>query len=162
MLIPTIIMGIIALVLSIIGYIKGQHLDGIRVSTAMVLEILPILIFAFIIAGMIQVLLPHELLIKWIGPGSGLRGIFIGTLAGACTPGGPYVTLPIAAGLLRSGASIGTMVAFLTGWSLWSFIRLPMEVGIMGWRFMFIRIISVLLLPTIAGLIAQLLTRFIK
>ncbi|MGB2598872.1 MAG: permease [Candidatus Omnitrophota bacterium] len=162
MLIPTIIMGLLALILVSIGYYKGQHINGMKSALTMLIDILPLLIFAFIVAGMIQALLPKELLSKWIGTESGIRGILIGTVAGACAPGGPYVTLPIAAGFLRSGASVGTMVAFLTGWSLWAFIRLPMEVGIMGWRFTLIRVISVFFFPPIAGLIAQMLTKIIK
>ena len=162
MFIPTVIMGFLALVLVSIGYYKGQHIDGMKSALNMIIEMLPLLIFAFIVAGMTQVLLPKELLSKWIGAESGFRGILIGTAAGACAPGGPYVTLPIAAGFLRSGVSIGTMVAFLTGWSLWSLIRLPMEIGIMGWRFTLIHIISVLFFPPIAGLIAQMLTKIIK
>jgi len=58
-------------------------------------------------------------------------------------------------GLLRTGASVGTMVAFLTGWSLWAVTRLPMEVGILGWKFTIIRIASTFFFPPIAGLIAQ-------
>ena len=72
----------------------------------MVVQIMPLLIFAFVMAGMIQTLLPHDLIAKWVGAESGLRGIILGTLAGAVTPGGPYVSMPIAAGLLRAGAGL--------------------------------------------------------
>ena len=158
MLIPTIIMGVLALVLLFIGYHRGQaeHISGIKSALNMTVQILPLLILAFIVAGMIQVLLPQELISKWIGAESGIRGIFIGTVAGALVPGGPYVSLPIAAGLLRSGAGVGTMVAFLTGWSLWAVSRLPMEVGILGWKFALIRLVSTFLFPPIAGLIAHI------
>ena len=121
----------------------------------MTIEILPLLIFAFIVAGMIQVLLPQELLNKWVGVESGWRGLFIGTIAGGLSPGGPYVSLPVVAGLLKSGASAGTMVAFLTGWSLWAVTRLPMEFGILGWKFTIIRLASTFIFPPIAGLIAN-------
>jgi len=123
----------------------------------MMIQILPLLFFALIIAGLVQVLLPHELLSKWIGKESGFRGIIIGTIAGGLSPGGPYVSLPIVAGLLRSGASVGTMVAFLTGWSLWAVSRLPMEVGILGWKFTLIRLATTFFFPPIAGWIAQAL-----
>ena len=111
MLIPTIIMGVLALVLLFIGYHRGQaeHISGIKSALNMTVQILPLLILAFIVAGMIQVLLPRELISKWIGAESGIRGIFIGTVAGALVPGGPYVSLPIAAGLLRSGAGVGEL-----------------------------------------------------
>lgn len=162
MLIPTIIMAALAAILFLIGYSRGQHIAGMKSALNMTVEILPLLILAFIVAGMIQVLMPRELLSRWIGAESGMKGIFIGTIAGALTPGGPYVSLPIVAGFLRSGASVGTMVAFLTGWSLWAVSRLPMEVGILGWKFTFIRLISVLVFPPIAGLIAQTLAKIIK
>jgi len=157
MLIPTIIMGALAVILLLIGYSKGQgqHISGMKSALNMTVQILPMLVFAFIIAGMTQILLPQELLSKWVGAESGLRGILIGTVAGGLSPGGPFVSLPIAAGLLRSGASVGTMVAFLTGWSLWAVGRLPMEVGILGWKFTLIRIASTFFFPPIAGLVAQ-------
>ena len=157
MLIPTIVMGALAAILLFMGYYRGegQHISGMKSALSMTIEILPLLVFAFIVAGMVQVLLPRELLAKWVGAESGMRGIFIGTVAGAFVTGGPYVSLPVAAGLLRSGASVGTMVAFLTGWSLWAVSRLPMEVGILGWRFTLIRIASTFFFPPIAGLIAQ-------
>lgn len=157
MLIPTVIMGLFALTLLFIGYFRGQgqHIGGIKLALDMTIKILPLLAFAFIIAGMIQVLLSQEFLSRWVGAASGIRGILIGTVAGALAPGGPYVSLPIVAGLLRSGASVGTMVAFLTGWSLWAVGRLPMEIGILGWKFTLIRIASTFFFPPIAGLIAQ-------
>jgi len=150
-------MGLLAIILVFIGYHKGagEHLLGLKSAMEMTIQILPIVILAFIVAGMIQILIPQELLSKWIGRESGMRGILIGTLAGGLAPGNPYVNLPIAAGLLRSGASIGAMVAFLTGWSLWSVARLPLEVSIMGWKFTLVRIASTFFFPPIAGLIAN-------
>lgn len=157
MLIATVIMGALAIILVSIGYYRGggEHVLGLKSAMSMTAQILPLVIFAFIVAGMIQILIPHEFLSKWVGKESGIRGILIGTVAGSLTPGGPYVSLPIAAGLLRSGASVGTMVAFLTGWSLWAVGRLPIEVGIMGWKFTLIRIVSTFFFPPIAGLIAN-------
>jgi len=157
MLIPTIIMGILAITLLVIGYKKGdnQHILGLKSSLNMIVQILPLLIFAFIVAGMAQVLIPRELMSRWVGAESGMKGLLIGTVAGGLAPGGPYVSLPIAAGLLRSGASVGTMVAFLTGWSLWAINRLPMEIGIVGWRFTLVRFVTTFFFPPIAGFIAQ-------
>ena len=157
MLIPTIIMGVIAIVLLFIGYQKGggEHILGLKSAGNLLLQIIPLLIFAFIIAGMIQVLVPTEMISKWVGMESGFRGILIGTVIGGFMPGGPFISLPIAAGLLRVGASVGTMVALLTGWSLLAVTRLPLEVGIMGWRFTLIRLACTFFFPPIAGLIAN-------
>jgi uncharacterized membrane protein YraQ (UPF0718 family) len=157
MLIPTIIMGVLALILLYIGYHKGhgEHIAGLSRGFNLTVEVLPLLIFAFIVAGMVQVLIPHEIISRWIGAESGLRGILLGTVAGGFSPGGPYVSLPIVAGLMRSGAGVGTLVAFLTSWSLWAVGRLPMEVGILGWRFTAIRLACTFFFPPIAGFLAQ-------
>ncbi len=157
MLIAIAVMAVLAIALLLIGYFKGggQYLTGLKSGALMVVEILPLLIFAFIVAGMVQVLLPHELLSRWVGAESGLRGILMGSLAGGFTPGGPYVSLPIVAGLLRSGAGTGTMVAFLTSWSLIAVGRLPMEVGILGWKFTAVRLACTFFLTPIAGLLAN-------
>ena len=157
MLIPTIILGIFALVLFLIGYSKGGglHIAGVKAGLILFVQILPLLLFALIGAGMVQVLLSGEVMSKWVGTESGMRGILLGTVAGGFTPGGPYVSLPITAGLLHSGASVGTMIAFLTGWSLWAVSRLPMDVGILGWKLTLIRLASTFFFPPIAGLIAQ-------
>ena len=157
MLIPTLVMGLLALVLLYVGYSRGegQHFIGMKMTWKMLVEILPLLVFAFIVAGMVQVLLPRDLISKWVGVESGLRGILIGTVAGGLTPGGPYVSLPVVAGFLRAGASVGTMVAFLTGWSLWAVSRLPMELGILGWKFTLVRFACTFFFPPIAGLLAQ-------
>jgi len=157
MLIPTIVMGLIAAVLLAMGYHKGgdAHIEGLKSAFQMTWTILPMLIFAFIIAGMIQKLIPPELIARWVGEESGLRGIFIGSVAGGLTPGGPYVSLPVAAAFMGSGAGIGTVVAFITGWSVWAVARLPMEFGILGWRLTLARLVSTLVFPPLAGLIAH-------
>ncbi|MFC1551970.1 permease [Candidatus Latescibacterota bacterium] len=163
MLIPTVIMAALALILSYIAFKngQGQHITGFRSAFQLTLQTLPLLIFAFIVAGMIQTLLPQDLISKWVGNESGMPGIIVGTLAGGLTPGGPYVSLPIVAGLLKSGAGTGTMVAFLTSWSLWAVSRLPMEVGILGWQFTAIRLCSTLIFPPIAGIIANIISKFL-
>ncbi len=164
MLIPTIIMGIVAIVLFAIASKNGngQNIEGIKIGFRLTVQVLPLLIFAFIIAGFVQILLPQDMISKWVGAESGFRGIMIGTLAGGITPGGPFVSFPLVAGLLKAGAGAGTMVAFLTSWSLLGVVRLPMEVGIIGWKFAILRTISVFLFPPIAGLIANQLSKILK
>jgi uncharacterized membrane protein YraQ (UPF0718 family) len=157
MLIPTIVMAVLAVIFFVVasGRGDGAQIEGLKIAGTMTLQVLPLLFFAFVVAGMVQVVIPREVIARWIGEEAGLRGILTGTLAGSLAPGGPFVSLPVAAGLIRAGAGIGTMVAFLTGWSLWAVSRLPLEVGILGWRLTLIRLVSTFLFPPLAGLIAH-------
>jgi uncharacterized membrane protein YraQ (UPF0718 family) len=152
-------MGVVAIGLLIYAYQMGggEHVLALKSAGQIMLQVLPMLVFVFIIAGVVQYILPMETVAKWVGTESGMRGILIGTLAGGITPGGPMVSMPIAAGLLSAGAGIGTMVAFMTGWSLWAFSRIPLEVGLMGWKFTAIRLACTFFFPIIAGLLANAL-----
>jgi len=164
MLLPTIIMAALAVILLLISYLKGggQHITSLKISFRLLMSMLPLLIFALVVAGCIQSLLTKEFVAKWVGAESGLRGILLGTVAGGIAPGGPYVSLPVALGLLNSGAGIGTMVAFITGWSLWAISRIPLEVGVLGWRIVGIRLACTFFFPPIAGLLAQRFFSHIK
>ncbi len=157
MLIPTIILGVIAIILLFIGYQRGggEHIAGLKSAGTLLIQIIPLLILALIVAVMVQTLISEEMISRWIGAESGFRGILIGTAMGALAPGGPFISLPIAAGFLRLGASVGTLVAFLTGWSLLGVNRIPLEIGILGWKFTLIRLACTFFFPPIAGLIAN-------
>ncbi len=157
MLIPTIILGVIAITLLFIGYQRGggEHIAGLKSAGTLLIQIIPLLILALVVAGMVQTLISEDMISRWIGAESGFRGILIGTAMGALAPGGPFISLPIAAGFLRMGASIGTLVAFLTGWSLLGINRIPLEIGILGWKFTLIRLACTFFFPPIAGLIAN-------
>ena len=84
MIVPTVVMALLALDLLLMAYAKGtgQHMEGLKMALRMTLQVLPLLVFAFIVAGMVQILLPREALAKWVGVESGIRGIILGTIAG--------------------------------------------------------------------------------
>ncbi len=157
MLIPTIVMALFAVVVLVLAYQRhdGSHVAGLRAGGTMLIHLVPLLLFAFILAGTLPLLVPSELVTKWIGAQSGTRGILLGTAIGGLLPGGPAVSLPVLAGFLHLGAGIGTMIAMITGWSLLALTRLPLEIGIMGWRFTLIRLCCTFFLAPIAGLIAH-------
>jgi uncharacterized membrane protein YraQ (UPF0718 family) len=145
--------------LLLLGAVRGQgeHVQGLQSGARMVITTLPLLLFVFVVSGMVQILVPSGFVSRWVGPASGMRGILIGAVAGGFTPGGPYVSLPLATVVVNSGAGIGTVVSFLTAWSLWAVARLPMEVGILGWRITLIRLVVTFPLPLLAGAVAHAL-----
>lgn len=158
MLMPTLIMAGVAIVLLTLAYRRGDgaHLQGFELGAKLLVQVLPLLFFAFLVAGLAQVLIPTQVISRWVGAESGFRGILIGCVAGGLTPGGPYTSFPIVAGLYQAGAGAGTIVGFITAWSLWAVTRLPLEIGFLGPKLTLIRIVSTLVFPPIAGLIANL------
>ncbi len=140
----------------------GQALvsEGFQGGARLLMRYALVIAVSLLAAGFADVLVPHEWVRRNLGDDSGLRGLLIATGAGVVTPAGPFVSMPIAAVLLRSGAGIGSVVAFLTGWSLLALHRfVAWEVPILGWRFALLRWGLSLGLPLLAGLLARGLPR---
>jgi uncharacterized membrane protein YraQ (UPF0718 family) len=147
-------------------YAKGGSdtvIKGLKAAWAMMVLVGPRLLAAFILAGFVQVLLPKNLIIKWVGAESGMRGILIASSVGVITPGGPMVSFPLVAALFKLGAGYGPLVAYLTSWSVLSFFRMAVwEIPFMGLKFTALRFFVSLILPIVAGLSAQKVSRFFE
>jgi hypothetical protein len=127
--------------------------DDIELFGAM----LPKVLAGCLIGAFIALLLPRELVARWLGGESGLAGLLIATVAGTIFPGGPITIYPVAAALLAVGADAGVAVAFVTSWTLLGYSRaLVWELPFFGPDFVIWRMIAALPLPVIAGLLARL------
>jgi uncharacterized membrane protein YraQ (UPF0718 family) len=119
-------------------------------------SILPKVLAACLIAAFVAVLMPREVVLRWVGAESGFMGIVIATLAGAICPGGPITIYPVAAAFVAIGADTGATVAFITSWTLLGYARvLVWELPFFGVDFVLWRIVIALPLPIVAGLIAR-------
>ena len=111
---------------------------------------------AVLLAGFLQVLVPKEIVSKWLGSESGMKGLLIATFAGIVMPGGPITTFPLVIAFYAAGADMGVLVTFLVSWSILGFNRVIVwELPFLGPDFVFIRLLASMPLPILAGLIAR-------
>lgn len=153
-----LVMGGLTILLAVLAFTKGRDLPlrGLQTGLGLLREVWLPLVFGFCLAGMVEVIVPRELLVKWMGEESGMQGIFIGWLVGLLLPGGPYVVFPLTASLLRGGIGVGPLLTFITAKLLLSPIRLfTWEIPFLGWAFVMARTVPSLFLPPIVGLIGQ-------
>jgi len=157
--ISTALMAAVAGIVLYLGYGRGhgEHLLGVRNGMGAFAKVLPLLLLTFIVIGMLPILIPPEWVKRWIGVESGVRGLLAGTVAGGVAPGGPLIQAVIAAGLFKSGAGLGTIVAFLTAVMLWGLALVPVEAGVLGWKIVIVRVACTFFFPPIAGWLAQTL-----
>ncbi len=155
-------LGFLALLAALAYFRGGSELaaGGLRQGGDMLLRFGPVIIVSLLAAGFADKLLPRELVQQWLGEDAGLRGIVIAAGAGMLTPSGPFVSMPMAAVLLRSGASSAAVVAFVAAWALLAIHRfIAWEVPMLGWRFALVRYGVCLALPILAGLGSRLFLR---
>jgi uncharacterized membrane protein YraQ (UPF0718 family) len=154
---PIFLLAVAVFLAGLIWKLKGPEaiLSGLSIGWNVLLSVLPLLIAAFLVAGLVQVLATKELVTKWLGTATGWKGIALACLGGGLMPGGPYVYYPIAAVLLQTGAGLGPLVAFVTAKNLWAFSRLPLEIALLGSQLTLTRFLVTLVLPPLFGYVAE-------
>jgi uncharacterized membrane protein YraQ (UPF0718 family) len=153
-------MAVAAVALATLAYHRGGMLlvlTGLKAGGILLVEITPLLAAAFLLAGLIQVMVSREFIERWLGRGAGIKAVLLGAVAGALVPGGPYISYPIAASFFIEGAEIGTVMAFIAAKNVWTLTRLPMEVALLGVSVTFLRYIVTFPIPIIVGLLANLI-----
>jgi uncharacterized membrane protein YraQ (UPF0718 family) len=156
----TLLLVIVALFLAGVAWVRGGNalaLKGLEIGARTLLSVTPLLVAAFLVAGLTQVLISKQMVERWLSASSGLRGILLACVAGALIPGGPYVYYPIAGSLLSSGAGLGVLIAFITAKNLWSISRLPYEFALLGPTLTITRFCFTFVIPPLLGLAAELL-----
>lgn len=142
-----------------LAYWKDPGLPWIGAKTGLSLLwfIVPRLIPALILAGMLQVLIPQQMVARYFGTQSGLAAICLASAAGVITPGGPMVSVPLLVVLANSGMALGPLVAYMTSWSLFGMQRIiAWEAPLMGWHFVGVRVASSFFFPVLAGWLVKL------
>ncbi len=150
----TLILAGVAVVLALVAYLKdpGLPLLGVKNGVSMLAFVIPRMVVALLLAGLMQVLVPQDFVSRHFGQGGGTRALLLATLAGVVTPGGPMVTVPFMVALANSGAALPSLVAYMTAWSLFGLQRIiAWEAPLMGWRFVVARVVPSLAFPVIAG-----------
>lgn len=157
----TLVLGAVALTLLVIAFVRGRDLPtaGLLAAWRILWRNLGIILLSFAIAGLAQVLIPRELITRWLGSGAGIKGVLIGCVVGGLVPGAPYAVFPVVAGLYKAGAGLGTVVGFVTAWSLWSVSRLPVEMALIEPRVALVRYAITFVMPPLAGIAAHLISR---
>ena len=84
--------------------------------------------------------------------------------AGLLIPAGPVIAFAVAAVFSKAGASTVGLVTFITSWSIFAAHRILIyELPLLGASFFRMRVLSVLLVPILAGVLAMvvgLITNF--
>jgi uncharacterized membrane protein YraQ (UPF0718 family) len=135
-----------------------EHFLAILGSDVVLLgTMLPKILAGCLIGAFIALLLPRELVARWVGHDSGFSGLLIAAVFGFILPGGPITIYPVAGAFIAMGADAGAVVAFITSWTLIGYTRaLVWELPFFGSEFVIWRIVEALPLPIIAGLLARI------
>ena len=151
---------IMVVALSIVSYFNVELGKKVFDTTLHQLkEMLLVLPPIFILLGLLDVWVPKEIMIKYMGEGSGLKGIVLAFIVGSAAAGPLYGAFPVASVFMKKGVKFTNVLIFIGAWSTTKIPMFLFELASLGATFAFTR-----LLMDIPGiiLIAYLLTTLMK
>jgi len=113
----------------------------------------------FILMGLMESWVPKDKIKKWLGDGSGIKGMGISFLLGTLPTGPLYVAFPIAGTLLKSGARVHNMVIFLGAWAALKIPQLMVEVKFLGIGFTSLRFVLTVIALILEGALIEAIIR---
>ena len=119
------------------------------------IEMMLILPAVMIILGLFTVHVSKDLIIKYLGKTSGVKGIFLALLIGALPTGPLYIAFPMAATLLKKGARISNIIIFLSAWACIKVPQEMVELQFLGAKFMVLRLTLTVFFVIIVGLLIE-------
>jgi uncharacterized membrane protein YraQ (UPF0718 family) len=124
-------------------------------SSAYFREMMVILPAVMILMGLFMVWVSKDVVLKYLGKTSGLKGVSVAIFLGALPTGPLYAAFPLALALKNKGASITNIVIFLSAWAC---IKIPqelVEIQFLGFKFMMARLVLTIVFVTIMGKIIE-------
>lgn len=106
-----------------------------------ILEMLSVVPPIFILMGLMDVWIPKELMMKYMGRGAGPKGGLFAFLLGSFSSGPLYAAFPIASMFIKKGVSLTNVFLFLGAWSTTKIPMMLFEATQLGIQFTVLRFI---------------------
>lgn len=129
----------IMLVITLFNYDLGINAFGVTGYSLkeMILVIPPV----FVLLGLLDIWVPRETMIKYMGEGSGLKGIILAFFIGSAAAGPLYGAFPIAAVFMKKGVKFSNIMIFIGAWSTTKIPMFLFEMASMGAKFAITRLL---------------------
>lgn len=129
----------IVLIVTVINRPLGIKALGISAFSfkEMALVIPPV----FVLLGLLDVWVPRETMVKYMGEGSGLKGIVLSIILGSAAAGPLYGAFPVAAVFMKKGAKFSNIMIFMGAWSTTKIPMFLFEMASLGTKFAITRLL---------------------
>lgn len=116
-------------------------LKALNISAYSFKEMLLVIPPVFILLGLLDVWVPRETMIKYMGEGSGLKGILLAIILGSAAAGPLYGAFPVAAVFMKKGVKFSNILIFIGAWSTTKIPMFLFETAALGAKFAITRLL---------------------
>ncbi|PIS14350.1 permease [Candidatus Shapirobacteria bacterium CG09_land_8_20_14_0_10_39_12] len=149
---------IVSIILSLISFFldRNKTILGFKKGLKMFKSIAIPFLNILILVSLALYFIPQSLIIKYLGAGSGIWGLAIASFVGSVTLIPGFISYPIAAALVKQGASYATVATFMTTLMMVGVVTFPLEAKYFGNKVAAIRNILNFITAIIIGLLVGL------
>lgn len=105
------------------------------------LEMLSVIPPVFLLLGLMDVWIPKETMMKYMGKDAGIKGGIFAFVLGSFSAGPLYASFPVAAAFLQKGVSLTNVFLFIGAWSTTKIPMMLFEITQLGGRFALLRFV---------------------
>lgn len=138
---------------------RAKTKQALKVAWRSFNRIFPTIVIVIIVIGWLLTFVSKEVIASLIGQEAGLAGIAIAASLGSVLFMPALVAFPLAASLLKSGASITAVATFITTLTMIGFVTLPLEIKTLGKKVTFLRNGFSFVIAIIIGLLMGVILR---
>jgi len=95
----------------------------------------------FILLGLLDIWVPREIMMKYMGEKSGIKGIVLAILIGSAAAGPLYGAFPVAAVFMKKGVKFSNVLIFIGAWSTTKIPMFLFELSSLGVNFAVTRLL---------------------
>ena len=150
---------IILLIVTVVVTIFNKELGAKSFSIAyssfiQMVEVVPPIM---IMLGLMDVWVPRETMMNYMGDNSGVRGVSLAILIGSIAAGPMYAAFPFTKVLLKKGVKFSNIIIFMNAWCVTKISTLMFEFSSLGYKFTLSRLLINIPGVIIMGYLVQLL-----
>ncbi|BEP29226.1 permease [Helicovermis profundi] len=141
----------------VVSFIKSKKktIKALKIARKALFKTTPTLLTVLGIVGLTLGILTPETISRLVGEEAGIIATLIASVIGAITLIPSIVAFPLAGSLLRSGATVMTISAFVTTSVMVGVVTAPMEIKTLGKKFTLLRnglgFVAALIIASIMG-----------
>lgn len=137
----TIALWFITLIWFIVSIIKDKKrtFTSVKMSAGMMKNIGSDMVAILLLIGLILTFIPPESMSNFLSANDNFLSTIVFALVGCITLIPAFVAFPLAGSLLKAGAGVMPIVAFITTLTMVGIVTFPLEKREFGWKFTLIR-----------------------
>lgn len=129
----------VTLIITTIDFNSGKSITNIAVdSFKQMISVLPPIM---LLLGLLDIWVPRETMLKYMGENSGITGIILAIIFGSVAAGPLYAAFPITAVFIKKGVKFSNVMIFLGAWCTTKIPTLLFELSALGYRYTFTRML---------------------